>query len=90
MLFPYNRYPILSDVSQNCLFVLILGLGFVYGAGLNVNSSQAKSLIYTTFGALGGDPMAHMMLGYRYFNGIGVAKSCESALTHYKKVFRLL
>jgi len=62
------------------------GLGFVYGAGLHVNSSQAKALIYTTFGALGEDTLAQMMLGYRYFTGIGVQQNCESALTYYKKV----
>uniref|UniRef100_H2Y1T4 Uncharacterized protein n=1 Tax=Ciona intestinalis TaxID=7719 RepID=H2Y1T4_CIOIN len=27
-----------------------------------------------------------MMLGYRYWAGIGVSKNCETALTYYKKV----
>ena len=26
------------------------------------------------------------MQGYRHYNGIGVTKSCETALTYYKKV----
>ncbi|XP_066910359.1 protein sel-1 homolog 1-like isoform X2 [Clytia hemisphaerica] len=62
------------------------GLGFLHGTGLHGNSSQAKSIIYTTFAALGGDTMAEMMLGYRHYSGIGVQKSCETALTYYKKV----
>ena len=42
--------------------VLFQGLGFMYSAGLAVNSSQAKALIYFTFAALGGDPLAQMVL----------------------------
>ncbi|XP_034018141.1 protein sel-1 homolog 1 [Thalassophryne amazonica] len=61
-------------------------LGFLYAAGLGVNSSQAKALVYYTFGALGGNLMAHMILGYRYWGGVGVPQSCESALTHYRLV----
>ena len=38
------------------------GVGFMYSAGLAVNSSQAKALIYFTFAALGGDPLAQMVL----------------------------
>uniref|UniRef100_A0A8B9HFG8 SEL1L adaptor subunit of ERAD E3 ubiquitin ligase n=1 Tax=Astyanax mexicanus TaxID=7994 RepID=A0A8B9HFG8_ASTMX len=61
-------------------------LGFLYAAGLGVNSSQAKALVYYTFGALGGNLVAHMILGYRYWGGVGVPQSCESALTHYRMV----
>ncbi|KAL4641845.1 hypothetical protein GN956_G10901 [Arapaima gigas] len=61
-------------------------LGFLYAAGLGVNSSQAKALVYYTFGALGGNHVAHMILGYRYWGGVGVPQSCESALTHYRLV----
>ncbi|KAM8921301.1 protein sel-1 homolog 1 [Pelodytes ibericus] len=61
-------------------------LGFLYASGLGVNSSQAKALVYYTFGALGGNLISHMVLGYRYWAGIGVVQSCESALTHYRLV----
>ncbi|XP_051954606.1 protein sel-1 homolog 1 isoform X2 [Xyrauchen texanus] len=61
-------------------------LGFLYAAGLGVNSSQAKALVYYTFGSLGGNLVAHMILGYRYWGGVGVPQSCESALTHYRLV----
>eukprot|EP00062_Callorhinchus_milii_P020809 gi/632976870/ref/XP_007905032.1/ PREDICTED: protein sel-1 homolog 1 [Callorhinchus milii] len=61
-------------------------LGFLYASGIGVHSSQAKALVYYTFGALGGNLLSHMILGYRYWAGIGVPQSCESALTHYKLV----
>ena len=61
-----------------------LGLGFVYASGLAVNSSQAKALVYLTFSALGGNSLAQMMLGYRYWTGVGVPTNCETALTYYK------
>ena len=34
----------------------------MYAAGIHVNSSQAKALVYTTFSALGGDEQAQMIL----------------------------
>jgi len=34
----------------------------MYTAGISVNSSQAKGLVYMTFSALGGDQLAQMIL----------------------------
>ena len=34
----------------------------MYAAGIQVNSSQAKALVYITFSALGGDEQAQMIL----------------------------
>uniref|UniRef100_A0A669DB71 SEL1L adaptor subunit of SYVN1 ubiquitin ligase n=1 Tax=Oreochromis niloticus TaxID=8128 RepID=A0A669DB71_ORENI len=54
-----------------------MALGFLYAAGLGVNSSQAK---------------VHLCLGLLhlwctgYWGGVGVPQSCESALTHYRLV----
>lgn len=62
------------------------GLGFLHATGIGRNSSQSRSLVFYTFAALGGDYFAQMILGYRYWSGIGVAQSCETALTYYKKV----
>uniref|UniRef100_A0AAQ6ACB0 Fibronectin type-II domain-containing protein n=1 Tax=Amphiprion ocellaris TaxID=80972 RepID=A0AAQ6ACB0_AMPOC len=45
-----------------------------------------QALVYYTFSALGGNLVAHMILGYRYWGGVGVPQSCESALTHYRLV----
>ncbi|KAL1417748.1 hypothetical protein MTO96_026523 [Rhipicephalus appendiculatus] len=58
--------------------------------GLGVNSSQAKALVYYTFGALGGNPFAQMALGYRYWYGNSVLTSCEAALTYYRKVAKVV
>ncbi|MFH4977783.1 hypothetical protein AB6A40_004492 [Gnathostoma spinigerum] len=64
-----------------------LALAFLHGTGIGVSeSSQAKALIYYTFSALGGNPLAQMALGYRYWSGISVPLHCERALTWYKKV----
>lgn len=63
-----------------------LGLGLLYTTGILVNSSQAKSIVYLTFSALGGDHLAQMALGYRYWAGVGVEANCETALTYYRKV----
>ncbi|KHN82309.1 Protein sel-1 -like protein 1 [Toxocara canis] len=64
-----------------------LGLAFLHGTGVGVpESSQAKALIYYTFSALAGNPLAQMALGYRYWSGISVPLNCERALTWYKKV----
>jgi TPR repeat protein len=61
-------------------------LGFMYSLGLGVNASQAKAVVYYTFGALGGDVLAQMTMGYRYLSGISVDQSCETALVYYSKV----
>lgn len=61
-------------------------LGFLYASGLGVKSNQAKAITYFTFAALGGDSMAQMALGYRYWSSINVVNSCEMALSYYKKV----
>ncbi|KRZ76182.1 Protein sel-1 -like protein 1 [Trichinella papuae] len=62
------------------------GLGFLYAAGLLTNSSQADAVVLYNYAAIGGDPWAQMIMGYRYFTGTNVPQSCESALSHYRKV----
>ncbi|KRZ24024.1 Protein sel-1 -like protein 1 [Trichinella pseudospiralis] len=62
------------------------GLGFLYSAGLLTNSSQADAVVLYNYAAIGGDPWAQMIMGYRYFTGTNVPQSCESALSHYRKV----
>jgi TPR repeat protein len=44
-----------------------------------------QAVLYHTFASLGGHVGSHMALGYRYLKGIGVEKSCESALLYYRK-----
>ena len=62
----------------------------MYATGLWRNSSQAKALLLYTFGALGGNPWAQMALAYRYWAGISVHPSCETALTYYRKVAKVV
>lgn len=62
-------------------------LGFMHAIGLGLRTSnQAKALVHFTFGALGGDGMAQMAMGYRHWSGISVVSSCEMALSYYRKV----
>ena len=42
----------------------------MYATGLNTNSSQAKALVYYTFGALGGDPFSQMIM-VSFLKGLG-------------------
>ena len=42
--------------------------------------------MYHTFAALGHDVAAEMTLGYRYYAGIGVSRSCEDSLFYYERV----
>ncbi|KAJ3575054.1 hypothetical protein NP233_g1348 [Leucocoprinus birnbaumii] len=60
-------------------------LAFFYATGYRniVPVDQAKAQLYFTFAANGGDRGAEMALGYRYWSGIGVSESCESANSWY-------
>uniref|UniRef100_A0A8C3PCU9 SEL1L2 adaptor subunit of SYVN1 ubiquitin ligase n=1 Tax=Chrysemys picta bellii TaxID=8478 RepID=A0A8C3PCU9_CHRPI len=61
-------------------------LGFMFSYGIGMEYNQAKALVYYTFGSLGGNLIAQMILGYRYWVGINVPRNCEAALTNYRKV----
>nr|XP_035936061.1 protein sel-1 homolog 1 isoform X2 [Halichoerus grypus] len=62
-------------------------LGFLYASGLGVNSSQAKALVYYTFGALGGNLIAHMVLvglGQLHLHGgRGVEQNHQRAFDYF-------
>lgn len=58
----------------------------MYASGLGVKSDQVKALVYYTFAANGGNLLAQMAMGYRYWSGISVISNCESALKYYEKV----
>lgn len=64
-------------------------LGFLYASGMadrwGVPKSLSKSLMYWTFSAAGGNVYASTALGYRYIQGIGVVKSCETAAKYYQR-----
>lgn len=66
------------------------GLGLMHATGLMVPASVPHALVYWTFGALGKDELASMALAYRYWAGIGVEENCESALTFYYRVAKVV
>lgn len=63
-----------------------MGLGFMHATGIGFNVSQAKAIVHYTVAALGGNTYAQMALGYRFWSGISVPNSCESALEYYRRV----
>nr|XP_015218350.1 PREDICTED: protein sel-1 homolog 2 isoform X3 [Lepisosteus oculatus] len=62
------------------------GFGFMYGAGIGFNQSQARAILYYTSAGLGGDLVAKMILGYRYWKGILMPQNCEAALSQYRSI----
>lgn len=63
-------------------------LGFLYATGYGgaVEINQAQSLLHYTFAALSDkSQLAEMVLGYRYWAGIGVNEDCMTALTWYER-----
>lgn len=61
-------------------------MGFLYAVGLHVPVSQAKALVHYVMAAVGGNVLAQLALGYRYFAGITMSYSCEKSLEYYKAV----
>lgn len=66
------------------------GLSFLYAAGVGVNASQSRALVYMLFAAMGHVPEAEMALAYRYMAGWTVPISCEKALWFYRRVADLV
>ncbi|XP_014259317.1 protein sel-1 homolog 1-like [Cimex lectularius] len=62
------------------------GLGFLYAAGIGVNSSNAEAVVHYMIGALGGSTWARMALGYRYWAHIALNGNCEKPLAFYRLV----
>ena len=46
----------------------------------------SRSLLHLYLGANGGDAWAHLALGYKHAYGIGVPKSCQTAVLYYDPV----
>lgn len=49
-----------EELSLNGSAGAQLALSFIYGTGLETNVSMAKSVIFSTFAALGGNPLAQL------------------------------
>lgn len=61
-------------------------MAFLCAVGLHIPVSQAKALVHYVMAAVGGNVLAQLALGYRYFAGATVAYSCEKSLEYYKSV----
>jgi len=81
-----KAYTILKEQSKDGDPTAQLYLGFMYAAGLGVEPSQSKALVYYTFAAACDNLFAKMALAYRHWSGISVYQSCESALKYYREV----
>ncbi|KAG5440819.1 hypothetical protein PCK2_000118, partial [Pneumocystis canis] len=76
----------LTDRTGNATAQLNLGLFYAAGLVDEVPRDQAKALLYFMFSASQGNIRAEMIIGYRYFLGIGAPQSCQMAAEYYKKV----
>lgn len=81
-----KAFILLKDLSEKGEPTAQLYLAFMYAAGLGVEPSQSKALVYYTFAAACDNLFAKMALAYRYWSGLSVYQSCESALKYYNEV----
>lgn len=81
-----KAFTLLKEYSEKGNPTAQLYLGFMYAAGLGVEPSQSKALVYYTFAAACDNLFAKMALAYRHWSGISVYQSCESALRYYREV----
>ncbi|CAM9519908.1 unnamed protein product [Pylaiella littoralis] len=50
--------------------------------------AEVEAILYDFFASLGGDPLAHAALGYRYLFGINTPEDCRMSLVHYHMAAR--
>ncbi|OQV05931.1 Sel1 repeat-containing protein [Cladophialophora immunda] len=78
-------YHRLADLDGNSTAQYMLGL--MYGTGIGgLERDQAKALLYHTFAAEQENIKSEMTLAYRYHAGIGCSRSCDKAVSYYKRV----
>ena len=75
--FRTNSHSIFQNLTLQLMIQCLL---------INLTLHVTQALLYYTFAALGGDSIAQMALAFRYWSGISVAQSCESALKYYRLV----
>lgn len=63
-------------------------LSVAYGTGIAARDiipmDAGRAVFLEYMAALSGNTLANMGMGYRYYQGIGVAESCEASLPHYE------
>lgn len=64
----------------------LFALGFMHSTGKGVPVNKPLSLLYYAFASQGGNRAATLTLGYKYYYGHGVVKSCTKAVQKYEIV----
>lgn len=82
----FRRYHQLASLNGNSSAQHMIGFMYATGIGGAVERDQAKSLLYHTFAAQGGDVRSEMTVAFRHHIGIGTAQNCDAGIRHYKKV----
>ncbi|CAD6445418.1 27f8a0ef-c465-4a98-83bd-248810f2d51e [Sclerotinia trifoliorum] len=82
----FRRYHQLASLDGNSSAQHMVGFMYATGIGGAVEQDQAKSLLYHTFAAEGGNTRSAMTLAFRHHSGIGVPRSCDLAIKYYKEV----
>ena len=82
----FKRYQDLASLNGNASAQHMLGFMYATGVGGSVTRDQARSLVYHTFAAKGGDIRAQMTVAYRHHAGVGTPRDCNEAALYYKQV----
>ena len=82
----FKRYQDLATLSGNASAQHVLGFMYATGVGGSVERDQARSLLYHTFAAKGGDSRAQMTVAYRHHAGVATPRNCNEAALYYKQV----
>lgn len=82
----FKRYQDLASLNGNASAQHMLGFMYATGIGGSVARDQARSLVYHTFAAKGGDIRAQMTVAYRHHAGVGTPRDCNEAALYYKQV----
>lgn len=69
-------------------------LGFMYASGIadrfGIEKNVGKAILHWSLAAESGSIVAEVALGYRYYRGIGVRKSCSQASRYYRKAAKAI
>ncbi|KAK4504058.1 hypothetical protein PRZ48_004973 [Zasmidium cellare] len=82
----FKRYKQLADINGNATAQYMVGFLYATGLSPSVPMDQAKSLLYHTYAAEGGNTRSQMTLAYRHLTGIATPRNCDEAVVWYKIV----
>lgn len=56
----------------------------------HTQADEDAAVLHYYFGALGGDALSRMALGYRHMQGLGTPESCPASVAYYQPVAELV